>query len=146
VKVNKSVTIRATSGNHVDTIVQANDSKDHVFTITAESVKLSGFTIKGAKGDKKAGIHISSSNNRITDNNATSNFIGIALSGSRENKIINNTANSNRYAGLALLFSSDNNTIEGNNATDNKIGLIFYPFGGGSFNTIQAVPHLPNNQ
>ncbi len=136
VKVNKSVTIRATSGNHVDTIVQANDSKDHVFTITAESVKLSGFTIKGAKGDKKAGIHISSSNNRITDNNATSNFIGIALSGSRENKIINNTANSNRYAGLALLFSSDNNTIEGNNATDNKIGLIFYPFGGGSFNTI----------
>nr|QNO56396.1 hypothetical protein EIIOIEJP_00003 [Methanosarcinales archaeon ANME-1 ERB7] len=136
VKVNKSVTIRATSGNYVDTIVQANDSKDHVFTITAESVKLSGFTIKDAKVDNKAGIHISSSNNRITGNNASSNCIGIALSDSRENKIINNIANSNSYAGFALLFSSDNNTIEGNNATDNEIGLIFHPFGGGSFNTI----------
>jgi PGF-pre-PGF domain-containing protein len=136
VKVNKSVTIRAISGNHVDTIVRALNSSDHVFTITAESVKLSGFTIKGATGDNKAGIHLSSANNRITDNNASFNFIGIALSGSQENSICNNTANSNSYAGFAVFDSSDNNTIAGNIATDNKIGLIFYPFGGGSFNTI----------
>ena len=136
VKVNKSLTIRATSGNHADTIVQALNPSDHVFTITAESVKLNSFTIKGATGDNKAGLRLSSSNNRITDNNLSLNFIGIALSGSRENTIINNTVNSNSYAGFAFFDSSDNNTITGNMATDNKIGVIFYPFGGGSYNTI----------
>jgi parallel beta-helix repeat protein len=136
VKVNKSVTIRATSENYADTIVQALNPGDHVFTISAESVKLVGFTIKGAMGDNKAGIHLTSSNNRITDNNASFNYIGIALSGSRENRIINNTANSNSYAGFAFFDSSDNNTIADNMATDNKIGLIFYQYGGGSFNTI----------
>ncbi|RCV64029.1 CASH domain-dontaining protein [Methanophagales archaeon] len=144
VKVNKSLTIRATSVNHADTIVQALNPSDHVFTISAESVKLSGFRIKGATGDNKAGIHLSSSNNRITDNNPSLNFIGIALSGSRENTITNNTANSNSYAGFAFFDSSDNNTIADNMATDNKIGLIFYPFGGGSFNTI-ANNHFDRN-
>ncbi len=136
VKVNKSVTIRATSENYGDTIVQALNPGDHVFSISAESVELVGFTIKGATGDNKAGIHLTSSNNRITDNNASFNYIGIALLGSRENRIINNTANSNSYAGFAFFNSSDNNTIADNMATDNKIGLIFYLFGGGSYNTI----------
>jgi parallel beta-helix repeat protein len=136
VKVNKSVTIRATSGNRADTIVQAEHASDHVFNISAESVKLVGFTIKGATGEDKAGIHLSSSDNIIIDNNVSSNFIGIALSGSRENTIINNTANSNTYAGFAFFNSSDNNTIDDNMATGNWRGLIIYPRGGGSYNTI----------
>jgi PGF-pre-PGF domain-containing protein len=136
VKVNKTITIRATSGNPTDTIVQAVNAKDHVFTITADSVKLSGFTIKGATGDNKSGIHLSSADNIIIENNVSFNFIGIALSGSRGNSICNNTANTNSYAGFAFFDASDNNMIANNTARDNNRGLIFYPFGGGSFNTI----------
>ena len=44
--VYKSLTIRSTSGNPVDTIVQAADPDDHVFDVTADYECISGFSIK----------------------------------------------------------------------------------------------------
>ena len=47
VDVYKSLTIRSTSGNPVDTIVWAANSKKPVFEITADYVNISGFTVIG---------------------------------------------------------------------------------------------------
>jgi parallel beta-helix repeat protein len=94
------------------TIVQAANSSDNVFNITANYVNITGFTIKGATGYQKAGVSLYSSHNTITDNNASFNYYGIALFNSSKNVISNNTAN------------------------NNIVGLLFYPTGGGNFNTI----------
>ena len=48
VVVNKSVTIQSSSGDPLDTVVEAANASDHVFTVTADHVILSGFTIAGA--------------------------------------------------------------------------------------------------
>ena len=46
VDVYKSLTIRSTSGNPEDTIVQAADPDDHVFEVMADYVTISGFRVK----------------------------------------------------------------------------------------------------
>ncbi|HUV80506.1 MAG TPA: NosD domain-containing protein [Candidatus Bathyarchaeia archaeon] len=77
VRVNKSLTIRSSSGDPMTTIIQAANASDNVFTITADYVTISGFTIEGATGYGKAGIYLTSSNNRITNNILTSNYYGV---------------------------------------------------------------------
>ena len=57
-KVYKSLAILPTSGNLEDTTVQAAYPNDYVFEVTADDVKQSGFTMKGAKGILKAGIYL----------------------------------------------------------------------------------------
>jgi parallel beta-helix repeat protein len=52
VDVYKSLTIRSTSGNPADTIVQPSNSKKPVFEITADYVNISGFTVKGQRNYK----------------------------------------------------------------------------------------------
>jgi hypothetical protein len=60
VKVNKDhLTIRSENGAEL-TIVQAANSDDHVFEITASSVNISGFTVTDATATGKAGIYLSS--------------------------------------------------------------------------------------
>ncbi|MBN1763295.1 MAG: right-handed parallel beta-helix repeat-containing protein [Methanomicrobia archaeon] len=78
VVVNKSVTIRSSSGDPLDTVVEAANASDHVFTVTDDHVILSGFTIEGATGDGKAGIYLASSSNHVTSTILRSNFYGIA--------------------------------------------------------------------
>ena len=79
VDVTKSLTIKSTSGNPEDTIVQAANSNDHVFEVTADYVNISGF--------------------RVTDG-----FIGIALYHSKSCTISNNiiTDNAVSYTHLTL--------------------------------------------
>ena len=122
VKVNKSLTIRSTSGNPADTFVQAANSRDHVFTITADQANISGFTIKGATGTDKAGIYISSSKNNITNNILTSNYDGLFLLNSNSKSITNLTFNINKYSDNEL-FVSSNNTMTDNNTSfdDNEL-------------------------
>lgn len=48
VDVYKQLTIKSTSGNQADTIVQAANSSDHVFEVTANYVNINGFTVRGA--------------------------------------------------------------------------------------------------
>ena len=81
VDVYKSLTIKSTSGNPDDTIVQAANSDDHVFEITADNVTISGFTVKGATGDEKAGIYLYGADHSIVSNNNISNcYYGVRVS------------------------------------------------------------------
>ena len=118
VDVTKSLTIKSISRNSADTIVQANNSNDHVFEVTADYVNISGFTVKGGLGWWKAGVYITANYCNISNNNATGNYAGIFMNSSSNNTLTNNTANSNKDNGIFLMFSS-NNKITDNNATNN---------------------------
>ena len=118
VKVNKSLTIKSTSGNPADTIVNASDSGDHVFAVTADYVNISGFTVEDAKSNKAGICLLSRQHCNISDNNVTSNYYGIRLYSSSNNTLTNNTA-TNNYYGIYLSTSSSNNTLTSNTANSN---------------------------
>ena len=148
VDVSKSLTIRSTSGNPGDTIVQAANSSDSVFEVTTDYWNISGFTVEGATGHGFAGIslynvhycNISNNNcsnnmfgislaecpnNSIFNNTCSNNSVGIYLSSSNDNMLINNTANSN---GVGIdLWHCCNNTITNNNISSNRgDGIYLY--------------------
>ncbi|MCW3138926.1 MAG: DUF3344 domain-containing protein, partial [Methanophagales archaeon] len=126
VDVTKSLTIKSTSGNPEDTIVQAVDSNDHVFEVTEDFVTINGFTITGATGSFKAGIYLDSVNHcNIFDNIASNNCFGIYLLFSSNNKVMNNSANLNNGYGIELAYSSTN-TISSNNASNNHDGIVLH--------------------
>ena len=108
VDVTKSLTIRSTSGNPADTIVQAKNSNDHVFEVTANYGNISGFTVKGATDSGKAGIYLDADYCNISNNNCTNNSYGIDLSYSNNNVISNNNCTNNKDNGIALLHSNNN--------------------------------------
>jgi len=147
IDVDKSLTI--TSENGADfTHVQAQMSYRYVFNVTADYVNISRFTVSGASYssgiylgsdtdhcnikdnkvvDNVQGYGISlyySSDNTISNNNASGNDCSIRLYYSSDNTISNNTANSNNWLGIVLYYSSDNTIYNNyfnntNNAHDN---------------------------
>ena len=125
--VTKQLTIRSTSGNPADTIVDAANSSAHVFNVTANWVNITGFTVQNAIGTNKAGIYLANgvSHCNISSNNVTSNYDGICLSSSSNNTLTNNTANLNYEVGICLYFSSNNNNLTNNNANSNTWGGIY---------------------
>ena len=130
VNVNKSLTIRSTSGNPADTIVHSANPDDHVFEVTADYVKVRGFTVMGAIGEYpnwKAGVYLTGvSHCNISNNVFSSNYKGIFLMTSSNNKLINNIADSNHEnAGISLQFSS-NNSIASNILSNNAVGITLY--------------------
>ena len=123
VDVYKSLTIRSTSRNPEDTIVLAANSSDHVFEVTVNYVNISGFTVKGATGGDKAGIHLENANyGNISSNNALNNECGIWLSNSSDNNILKNKA-LNNIEGMVVIFSSNGNIITNNNVSNNEYGI-----------------------
>jgi len=149
VDVIKSLTIRSTSGDPEDTIVQAANSDDHVFEVTADYVNISGFTVMGAAGTWRAGIYLGadycnisnnncsnnyagvilvfgSNNNSISDNNCSNSYAGIYLSDSNNNSIANNICSSNNYAGIYLIASTSNNSISNNICLNNERGICLW--------------------
>ncbi len=117
VDVYKSLTIRSTSGNPEDTIVQAADSNDHVFEVTVDYVNISGFTVEGATDS--AGIYLYYTDYcNISNNNASNNSLGIKLFYSSNNTLTNNICSSNNY-GIIFLLDSNNNFIYKNNFVNN---------------------------
>jgi len=127
VKVNKELTIRSTSGNPEDTIVQAKNPSDHVFEVTTDNVNIHGFTVENAtafgKAGIKAGIYLDNVEHcNISDNTATGNYDGIYLKYSSNNTLSNNTA-SNNNRGIYLYYSS-NNTLTSNTASNNNYGVF----------------------
>jgi len=122
--VNKSLTIMSENGS-ANCIVQANNSNDHVFNITADNVTIKGFTVKNATGTEKAGIYIYNSNNCTIENvNASNNYLGIYLFNSNNNTIANNTV-SNNNEGMRLKSSSNNSIINNTVITNNWNGIYF---------------------
>ena len=78
--ITKSLTIRSTSGNPADTIIQALDSNDHVFEVTTDYVNISGFTVKDATGDEKAGIYLYNADHCVISNSIIlNNYYGVRV-------------------------------------------------------------------
>jgi parallel beta-helix repeat protein len=113
VDVNKPhLTIRSENGA-ASTVVQAKNSKQHVFEVTADYVNISGFTVKGAIGSY-SGIRLKNTEYcSMSNNNVLNNGYGICLWSSSNNDITNNYVNSNVYNGI-FLYSANNNNIKGN--------------------------------
>ena len=126
VKVNKSLTIRSTSGNPADTIVMAANPDDHVFDVTADYVNISWFTVTGATGNWKAGIYLGSNVDHcnISDNNVTNSYVGIRLRYSNNNTLTNNTASNNDEDGICLDFSSNNFITNSTANANNGVGIV----------------------
>ena len=149
VDVYKSLTIKSTSGDPEDTIVQATDANDTVFEVATDYVNISGFTLtNGTYGvdlcnvdhcnisyntiSTFVGINISNSfNNLIMCNTMTGGGIGISLSSSYKNSLMSNSIPSSLF-GINLRNSSHNNIffsdiasdiwgINLNSSSDNKI-------------------------
>ena len=91
IDINKPhLTIKSENGS-AKCVVQAKNSHDHVFGVTADNVTIKGFTVTGASSSWKAGIHLYNSNNcRIENVNASNNWYGIYLYNSSKNIIANN--------------------------------------------------------
>ncbi|MCK4614009.1 MAG: right-handed parallel beta-helix repeat-containing protein, partial [Thermoplasmata archaeon] len=139
VNVNKTLTIKSTSGNPEDTVVSANNTAANVFEISMDWVNISGFKINGATDE--AGIYLNerehcniynnsiennrygiyfhrSSDNTISDNNLSNNKYGIYFYYSDNNIIIGNEVESNDYNGIYMYYSSDN--LIGSNKIENN--------------------------
>nr|QNO56515.1 hypothetical protein CNIFIPMI_00007 [Methanosarcinales archaeon ANME-1 ERB7] len=145
VDVTKSLTIKSTSGNPEDTIVQAANSDDYVFEVTVDYVNICGFTVTGATS-YTAGIYLYyadyciisnnicssnnddgislrySSNNSISDNICSNNRYGISLRDSNNSIISNNNCSSNDVNGIDLWYST-NNSISNNKCSNNIAGI-----------------------
>jgi len=120
VNVYNQLTIRSTSGNPADTIVNAANPSDHVFDVTVDWVNITGFTVENATGTDKAGIYLNATSHcNISSNDVASNSYGIFMDSSSNNTLTNNTANGNYWFGIYLDYSSintlTNNTANGNN-------------------------------
>jgi len=114
--VNKTLTLRGDGAGVVT--VQTNDPNINVFTVTADYVNISGFTVTGATSYSNAGICLNNSNNSIIANNVVSgNFANIFISSSDRTTLTDNTVSDGDY-GIYMAFSSDNN-LTGNRATLN---------------------------
>ena len=130
VDVNKSLTIRSTSGNPNDTIVQAANPDDPVFKVvgdqpgspsTIKYVTISGFTVEGTNRWQKAAIYLGYSANQcnISNNIVSDSSLGI-LAGGSYNTIFNNTVADN-WCGIYVVGTS--NTIANNICSENKCGI-----------------------
>ena len=119
VNVNKLLTLQG-AGSGTTTVNAANPDNS-VFTVTADNVSISGFTVSGATGGGQAGIFLGAgvANCNIHDNILTNSFDGIWLgSGSNHNTLTNNTVNSNTRQGFEV-YISDYNTFSNNIANSN---------------------------
>ncbi len=146
VGVNKQLTIQSQNG-YLNTIVQASDSSDHVFEVTASNVTIRDFSVYGAVGDC-AGIYLGSGashctivNNRCGWDPDHKNYYGIYLSLSNNNTISDNTFDYSSYCGTygIVMDRSDDNTISGNTCNNNYEGIWlsgsdYNTFSGNTFN------------
>lgn len=122
--INKSVNLIGAGAE--TTIIDASSSIDHVLTVSAGNVNITGFTLIGnsfSDGVRLYGAnHSSISNTRVFNND-----IGISLYNSNHNHIINDIINNNNQ-GLYFEDSSYNYIAE-NNVSSNNFGIILYSSG-----------------
>jgi parallel beta-helix repeat protein len=125
VVVNKSLSL--VGENRSTTIIDAN-GVGHVIEVTADNVKITGFTIRksGCGCAMKSGVYVKSRQNvNITNNLIIQNGYGINLDQAHNITIAGNNIADNVDYGVHLL-ESFNNTIFGNNITSNDIGIYLF--------------------
>ncbi len=150
INLNKeNLTVKSENGAD-KTIIQAADSNNNVFKITADYVTIDGFTIKGGS----SGVYIGerawlkvADYSTISNNNILGNNKGISLAdvfwcspygwpcfidGSDGNLITNNVI-SNSNIGIELVRISNNNTIKNNNISNSSFGIWLYESWGNKF-------------
>jgi parallel beta-helix repeat protein len=127
INVYKRLTIFSENGA-ASTIVQAANSRKHVFNVSSDYVNISGFTATGATGGLKVGIYLNNADHcNISDNIAYNNFYGIWLHSSGNNTLSGNDAYNNSRHGIRLYNSSNYNNLSGNNAYNNSChGIRLY--------------------
>ncbi|NQE45094.1 Cell surface glycoprotein [ANME-1 cluster archaeon GoMg2] len=119
VDVNKSLAIQSDNGS-ANCIVQAVNSYDPIFEVTANYVNISGFTVKDASYD--AGIYLYQTDYcTISSNKASNNSDGIRLRMSSNNTLTSNNASNNEDDGIRLWPYSNSNVITDNTANSNKM-------------------------
>ncbi|MFZ3382604.1 MAG: NosD domain-containing protein [Candidatus Methanoperedens sp.] len=113
VKVNKSVSLVG-AGADV-TIVQAANSINHVFNVTANTVNITGFKVTGTIGSGKAGLYFNGINYaNISNNNISKNSYGLRLESSSNITFTNNMVYLNDGLGIFLESNSYNNLFANN--------------------------------
>ena len=142
IAINKSISIASESGNFSNTIVQAANGSQDIFSILANGVSIKGF---GINGSDSAGIHLfgvidcriennklsnnscgidlymMSSDNKLDKNEISDCLTGISLGGSWNNSLSNNSI-SNCSNGISL-FDSPNNILKNNTISENIEGV-----------------------
>lgn len=119
VDITKGLAVVALSGLPENTAVTASNSKTHVFNVRSSGAVVSGFSITGATGtDSSSGVYLDGVSDCILSNNLVSkNSIGICLSNSERNTLLNNRMSSNSYnfkdSGTLRNEIDISNTVEG---------------------------------
>lgn len=91
-------------------------------SVFAGDVTLSGLKIVNASF---AGIYLTGSGHKLTDNVATANSTGILLYAATGNALNRNLADGNLYVGISLQRASSHNTLKGNSASANGRDGLF---------------------
>ncbi len=120
IEINKdNLIISSESGNPDDTIITAKNSRNHVITLQANNVKISGLGVTGTK-ESYTGIYLSGCNNCIIENSKIqNNGHGIYLLRSKGNTLSNNKVTNNGDYGILFSTATDN-ILSGNTASDNR--------------------------
>ena len=108
VKVNKTLTLRSQNGIPSTTVEAANISGDDIFTITADGVSLSGFTLN--RTNYGAAVYLYNASNCIVSGNyMISTFFGLMIQSSSNNTVSNNSILAGNYGFYILTNSAYNN-------------------------------------
>ncbi len=121
--VDKQLTLQGENSGDTVVVGVGGSVGASVFKITADNVKVSGFTIKSVNYSASAsyalGINIEGNKCMITGNNIVNTLTGIFCSVQSSSAIIShNNITENRKNGI-LIFGGFNNTISENNITGN---------------------------
>jgi parallel beta-helix repeat protein len=134
VKVTKQLTIRSTSGNPADTIVEVPTGNNEypVFWVTADYVNINGFTVRNATAGGygwpvRSGIYLWNADYcNISGNRVLNNYMGIYADGSGyncDNNTISGNIVTNCNSGIALNWGS-NTTLINNVVSKNTYGIL----------------------
>jgi len=121
--VNKKIIIESASGNSEENIVQVKNGGDNTILITANAT-IQGFTIQGAIGDSKAGVHLQGSGadgSTITNNIITGNHYGVHIDGTSNCHVESNRILANTGGGIRVQSGANGNTIGGRDAGQRNI-------------------------
>ncbi|UGV41785.1 right-handed parallel beta-helix repeat-containing protein [Methanococcoides orientis] len=116
-----NITIRSQSGNPADTTVR-DESYNHVFSVTANNVTISGFRIESAPSNH-AGIYLEGSNNTVSNNKLWENGYGIYMYDSSYNNLTDNSASNSDDYGIYLNDCSYNNLTDNSASENNDYGI-----------------------